>query len=86
MVTGLGPDTGGPLSQHTDIDKLSFTGDKYSVITVIIFVTVLLLLLILLLLLLHAHFMHTVFNTPNFTFIYYLTEVCLTGTQFQDLF
>jgi hypothetical protein len=38
VVTGLGPDTGGPLSQHTDIDKLSFTGNKYSVITVIVFV------------------------------------------------
>ena len=27
VVTGLGPDTGGPLSQHTDIDKISFTGN-----------------------------------------------------------
>ena len=26
VVTGLGPDTGGPLSQHPDIDKISFTG------------------------------------------------------------
>jgi hypothetical protein len=38
VVTGLGPDTGGPLSQHTDIDKLSFTGNKYRAMTVIIFV------------------------------------------------
>lgn len=26
VVSGLGPDAGGPLSQHPDVDKLSFTG------------------------------------------------------------
>ena len=26
VVTGLGPDAGGPLSSHPDVDKLSFTG------------------------------------------------------------
>jgi betaine-aldehyde dehydrogenase len=26
VVSGLGPDAGGPLSNHDDIDKISFTG------------------------------------------------------------
>ena len=28
VVTGLGPDAGGPLSNHTGVDKLSFTGSQ----------------------------------------------------------
>jgi acyl-CoA reductase-like NAD-dependent aldehyde dehydrogenase len=64
VVTGLGPDTGGPLSQHTDIDKLSFTGDKYyvtvvvitavivaAIVTIVVFILLLLSSLLLLLLL-----------------------------------
>ena len=28
VITGLGKDAGAPLSQHPDIDKISFTGEK----------------------------------------------------------
>ena len=31
VVTGLGKDAGAPLSQHMDIDKISFTGESFDV-------------------------------------------------------
>jgi betaine-aldehyde dehydrogenase len=31
VVTGMGPDAGGPLSAHPGIDKISFTGNLFGV-------------------------------------------------------